>query len=173
MSQNCPHCRTHNPAEAQFCHNCGSRLSGANPSFSPSFGARPEMAAAGIGAMPMGSGPFVGQPPSAQSGAYFPAASGLSKLAVTSLILAISSLFCFGFLTGVPAAILGWMELSAIKQGRSDRSNAWMAHIGLWGGIAISVLSFIVMLIFLALLLASGGMNDPYLYQYDGTYGYY
>jgi hypothetical protein len=131
------------------------------------------MVAAGIGAMPMGSGPFVGQPQLAPNGAYLPVASGPSKLAITSLILTIGSLFGFGFLTGIPAAILGWMELSAIKQGRSDRSNAWMAQVGLWGGILLSVLSFLVMLIFLALLLASSGMSDPYMYQYDGSYGYY
>lgn len=85
-------------------------------------------------------------------------------MAIGSLILTILALFCFGPLTGIPAAIMGWMELAAIKQGRSDRSNAWMAHVGLWGGIIVSILAVGVFFLMLILSAASVGMNDPYMY---------
>jgi hypothetical protein len=77
-------------------------------------------------------------------------------------------MFCFGPLTGIPAAILGWMELAAIKEGRSDRSNAWMAHVGLWGGIVLSILYVGFVFLMVILSAASAGMNDPYMPTYGG-----
>lgn len=160
MSQTCPKCQTPNPAHAQFCHNCGTRFGG-SPVFSGPVPNHPHVAAVGVGAQPA-SGPFIGQPQNVPVVGSTSAQTGASKTAVASMILAITALMCFGPLTGIPAAILGWMELAAIKQGRSDRSNAWMAHVGLWGGIIFSILATGMFFLMLILSAASAGMSDPY-----------
>lgn len=56
------------------------------------------------------------------------------------MILAIAAIFCCGPLLGIPAAILGWMELEAIKSGRAPETGKTMAAVGLWGGIAATVI---------------------------------
>ncbi len=66
--------------------------------------------------------------------------SGTSQKAVASLILAIVGLLCCGPFTGIPAAIVGWMELDSIKAGRSSADGKWMAMVGLWGGIVSTVI---------------------------------
>lgn len=75
----------------------------------------------------------------------FAAAGGApqSQKGLYSLVLAAAALFCCGPFTGIPAAILGWMELDAIKAGRSSADNRWMALIGLWGGIASTLIHVI------------------------------
>jgi hypothetical protein len=88
-----------------------------------------------------------------------PAQAGASAKAIIALILAIAGLvLCCGPIAGIPAAIVGWMELGAINAGQSSPAGRWMAQAGIWGGIAISVL-FVVMLIgwmFLSMI-AGGG----------------
>lgn len=83
--------------------------------------------------------------------------------AVVALVLAIVALLCCGPLTGVPAAIVGWMELDAIKNGRSPAGGRWMALVGLWGGIAMSILH-VVGYIFWILLSAMSAASNPYGY---------
>jgi len=58
-----------------------------------------------------------------------------SQKPMISMILAIAGFFCCGPILGIPAAIIGWMELDAIKNGRSPQSGKTMATVGLWGGI--------------------------------------
>lgn len=118
----------------------------------------------------MNHGPYIGQPQAVANVVPAAAPSVTSKMAIASLVLAILSMFCFGFLTGIPAAILGWMELSAIKQGRSDQSNAWMAHVGIWGGIVMSILSAGGLILMILLSAASAGMNDSFSSPYGGYY---
>ncbi len=172
MSQTCPNCQTHNPVNAQFCHNCGTRLAGSASHATPVPvpPQPPQVSLAGVGALPVNQGPYIGQPQAVANVVPAAAPSVTSKMAIASLVLAILSMFCFGFLTGIPAAILGWMELSAIKQGRSDRSNAWMAHVGIWGGIIMSILSAGGLILMILLSAASAGMNDSFSSPYGGYY---
>ena len=68
-----------------------------------------------------------------------------------SLILGILSLVCCGPFSGIPGAILGKMEMDAIKQGRSPESNMGMAKAGFWisiVGTALSILGFILAILF-------------------------
>ena len=68
-----------------------------------------------------------------------------------SLILGILSLVCCGPFSGIPGAILGKMEMDAIKQGRSPESNMGMAKAGFWisiVGTALSILGFIIAILF-------------------------
>lgn len=86
-----------------------------------------------------------------------------SQKGLISLILAIVALICCGPFTGVPAAILGWMELDAIKNGRSPADNKWMAMVGLWGGIASALIHIFgyVLWVLMGMLSAASG---PYYY---------
>ncbi|MCI0414131.1 DUF4190 domain-containing protein [bacterium] len=68
-----------------------------------------------------------------------------------SLILGILSFICCGPFSGIPGAILGKMEMDAIKQGRAPESNMGMAKAGFWISIigsALYVLGFILALLF-------------------------
>lgn len=135
MTKPCPKCAQLNPAEAAFCLNC---------------------------AAPLAQGQFGGsqQPPSASGVNGGPQAS---QKGLYSLILAILALICCGPFAGVPAAILGWMELDSIKAGRSSPENKWMAQVGLWGGIASTVLHVIGYVLWVMLGMLSAASN-PYGY---------
>lgn len=125
-----------NPAEAAFCLNCATPLAGFQP-----IGATPGQQFAG------NANPAA---PASQKGMY-------------SLILAIGGLLCCGPFLGIPAAILGWMELDAIKSGRSPAENKTMAQIGFWGGIVSTVLHIggYVLWILMGMLSAA---SNPYYY---------
>ena len=84
-----------------------------------------------------------------------------SQKGLFSLILAIVALVCCGPFAGIPAAILGWMELDAIKNGRTPADNKWMAVVGLWGGIASTVLHIIGYVLYVMLGMLSA-MSNPY-----------
>lgn len=89
--------------------------------------------------------------------------SGPSQKAVIALILAIVALFCCGPFAGIPAAIVGWLELTAIKEGRSPADGKWMAMVGLWGGIAATLIhgGLYLIYVFISML---GAMSSPYYY---------
>lgn len=120
------------PPEAAFCLNCASPLA-------PAVGAPNQQWQQPVGA---GFGPT-----SKSSG-------GTGQKAMMALILAIVALLCCGPLTGVPAAMVGWLELESIKGGRSSEDGRWMALAGLWGGIAATILHAIayVFLTFMSML---------------------
>jgi hypothetical protein len=70
---------------------------------------------------------------------------------VFSLVLGILSFICCGPFSGIPGAILGKMEMDAIKQGRAPESNMGMAKAGVWisvAGTVLSILFFILALLF-------------------------
>lgn len=89
-------------------------------------------------------------------------AAPASQKGLYSLILAAAGLFCCGPFAGIPAAILGWMELDAIKSGRAPADNRWMALVGLWGGIASTLLHIIgyVVWVLMGMLSAASGSYD-------------
>ena len=78
-----------------------------------------------------------------------------SSRAIAALILGILSLVCMGFTTGIPAIILGSMELKAIKSGTSPKVGEGVAKIGYILGIIGTVLTCLVALAF-AVLIALG-----------------
>lgn len=83
--------------------------------------------------------------------------AGPSQRAIIALVLAILALICCGPFSGIPAAIVGWMELGAINQGQSPPAGKWMAQAGLWGGIASTILHVVIYVIYVifAMLAAS------------------
>lgn len=95
-------------------------------------------------AQPVEQKPSTTEPPS-QTG---------SNRALVVLILGILSLVCGGFLTGIPAIILGNMELKAIKNGEAPQEGEGVAKVGYILGIVGTVLTCIAMIgiVLLALL---------------------
>lgn len=81
---------------------------------------------------------------------------GASSRATQSAILAVVALLCCGFLTGIPAAILGWLEIQAIKEGKSSPDGMMMAQIGLWLGIGGTIINAIINFIFMLMMMAGG-----------------
>lgn len=139
MTKVCPKCNTPNLPEAAFCASCASPLP-----IGPAVGSPPNQQQ-----WTPQSGQMIGQPP--------PAKSGASQRAIIALVLAIAALLCCGPFTGIPAAIVGWMELSAINLGQSSPSGRWMAQVGIWGGIICSILYIIFVGIWLLLSMMAGG----------------
>lgn len=137
MTKACPKCNQMNPAEAAFCLNCASPIA--------------------VAGGPIGAPPQYGNAPP-----VFPGAQQSQK-GLVSLILAIVALICCGPFAGIPAAILGWMELDAIKSGRAPADNKWMALVGLWGGIASTILHIIGYVLYVMLGMLSA-MSNPYAY---------
>ncbi|MGI8469172.1 MAG: DUF4190 domain-containing protein [Pyrinomonadaceae bacterium] len=123
MDKYCQNCHQPNPPDALFCRSCAAPLSqGAN------------------------AGQYANQQwnPQNQAAQNFAqtAPDKASGRAVAALVLTICA-FCCAFFTGIPAAILGWMEINDIKAGNSSPKGMRMAQIGLWGGIALSILGAI------------------------------
>jgi hypothetical protein len=145
MTKTCPNCHQPNLPTAAFCHNCASPLAAA-----PTVGAPPNQQQW----QPQG-GPVVGQPAP-------PPSAGASQRAMIALGLAIAALFCCGPLTGIPAAIVGWMELDSIKKGQSSEAGKWMAMVGLWGGIAFTVLHIVIYAIYVIFVMLATA--NPYQY---------
>lgn len=124
MTKVCPSCHQPNYEQAAFCSSCSAPLivgSAPAPPFQQQQWSPP-------------GGPMVGQPAAQQ---------GASQRAIISVVLAALTPFCCGILSGIPAAILGWMELDAINKGQSSPAGKWMAQVGLWGGIGFSILHII------------------------------
>lgn len=138
MSKPCPSCNQVNPADAAFCLNCSAALA-------PRVGAPQQQR------WPQQP---VGRPMQMANSV------GSGQKATWALVLAIAAFICCGPFTGIPAAIVGWMELSAISEGRSPVSGKTMATIGLWGGLVATVLHAIGY-VFVALFGALGA-SDPY-----------
>lgn len=151
MKNFCPKCNKENPPEALFCRSCASTLAVGQANVPPQ----------------QNQSPFANQPPqwNQQAAGGHPGANyanpsaGPSGRAYASAALTVCALvLCCGVLTSIPGALLGWLEISAIKEGRAHPSGLMFAQIGLWGGIIITILSIISYIFFLPMLLLMGSM---------------
>lgn len=88
--------------------------------------------------------------------------AGSGTKAIVALVLAVVALFCCGPFAGIPAAVVGWMELNAIKSGQSPPSGKWMAMVGLWVGIGSAVLHGILYIIYIIFWMLAA--SNPYYY---------
>lgn len=148
MEKYCSNCNRPNPADAVFCRHCASPLSpgGQSPFDQPQQNQQQNQQ----WNQPPG-GPMQGNFDASQTNA------GASGRAIISLVLAIAGLLFCCFFLGIPGAILGWLEISAIKEGRSSPKGLVMAQIGLWGGIGVSVLSALSYVFYFFLIMMGGG----------------
>ena len=151
MDKYCQNCNQSNPAEAIFCRKCASPLPSGGQSSGqqnqPNFNPKPQ-------ANKQSNQPNFGGSQNNQQN--FAQTSGkLQQKGLIALILVGIGLICCGPFTGIPAAILGWMEITAVKEGRSSAENLWMAQVGLWGGIVVSILGAIGYFLLLLMSMAS------------------
>jgi len=89
-----------------------------------------------------------------------------SSRATITLILGILAITCTGLLTGIPAIILGFMELKAIKAGQAPIEGESSAKIGLVLGFvgtllaAIAIIAFVVIIALGISLGTSGAIQE-------------
>jgi hypothetical protein len=92
--------------------------------------------------------------------------AGASGKATLSLVLAILSIVCCGFLTGIPAIFVARSELGAIERGESSPAGKGIAQAAFWIGLIMSILSClgtIAYVVFIAVMASSGGaFNKPF-----------
>ncbi|MBX7170068.1 MAG: DUF4190 domain-containing protein [Pyrinomonadaceae bacterium] len=138
----CNNCQQVNPAEAMFCKKCASPLGQAQQQ--QQYG------------NPQQQNPFVNQqqwnqPNYGNQGMQNfgqPVSGGTSGRATAAAILAGVGLICCAP-AGIVAAVLGWLEIQAIREGKSSSAGMTMAQIGLWGGIIGFVINVVINVIFL------------------------
>lgn len=136
MEKYCQNCHKPNAPEAQFCRFCAAPLTSGQAQQQTEQNQ-------GYYGNPQWTPPIPGaQMPPPQNFAM-PAAASASGRAIASLILSIGGLVLCCALASVPGAVLGWMEINAIKEGRSSPAGMTFAQIGLWGGIGITILVFL------------------------------
>ena len=148
MDKYCQNCNQANPSDAAFCRNCAATLNPNPPGNQQN------------------NNPWNQQnPTNQQQFNQSPTGnSGESQKAIISLVLAIAGFFCCSLFTSIPAAILGWMEVGAIKRGESSPAGLSKAQIGMWGGIAVTVLHIFVGVGYFILVLLAAASTDPYGY---------
>ena len=139
----CNNCRQTNPPEAMYCRQCASPLSGgqaqqqyANPQ--NQFGQQQQW-----------NQPNFGNPGMQQQN-FGQNSGAASSRASTAAILSFAGLFCCGLL-GIAGAIMGWLEVQAIKEGRSSPAGMSMAQMGMWVGILTVILNVVGGIIFVLL----------------------
>ena len=153
----CTNCGQTNRNDAQFCTKCGNNL---HPGFTPpSVTENPTMPLPPPSITddspyqpPIGSN-YPSQnipqytPPSFAD--YAPPLPGsASGRAIASLVLAIVSLFTCGPILSIPAAIMGKLEMDAIKVGKASAAGMGYAKAGFWIGLIWTILSCFGFIIF-------------------------
>lgn len=143
MSKICKNCNQSNLSQAAFCSNCASPLP-------------PEFSSGQQWNQPNASGQQDGQnfAPNANSG-------GASQKATAALIMAVAGFFCCSIFTTIPAIVVGWMEMNAIKAGQSSKDGLMFAQIGFWLGIAGTIIHIGGGALWFLLVLLSAASN-PY-----------
>ncbi len=80
----------------------------------------------------------------------------IGGMGIAALVLAIFALpCCCGFLAGIPALILGFMENARINRGQSSPRGKWMAIVG----IVMGILSLVFGCIQITWIFFFGGMG--------------
>jgi len=83
-------------------------------------------------------------------------AQAASGRAIVAMVLGIFSLLCLGFLAGIPAIVLGYTEIKAIREGKSPPSGDSAAKAGLILGILGTALSLLILGFVLVVMLLIG-----------------
>ncbi len=150
----CQNCKQTNPIEAMFCRQCASPLGGGQAQQQQQqYGNAQQQ----VGQQQQWNQANYGGVQQQNSGTN--TGGGASSRATISAVLAVIGLLCC-FFAGIPAAILGWLEIQAIKEGKSSAAGMTMAQIGLWLGIAGTIINAI--LYFIGLIITSIGGGGGY-----------
>lgn len=101
-------------------------------------------------------------PPPTGGGGQLPPPQSSSAGSVIALILGILSLMCCGLLTGIPAIFVGYSEMKAADEGRSNAASRSLAKVGFILGIigtALNLLGIVTYMFLLFLGHSYGWMN--------------
>ncbi len=140
-----------NPADGSFCRSCATPIALVQPIYDePQTQRMPDPPAwtSGFGYQEPQQNqwqqsnwqqPF-GGPLQAQPMAFQP---GPSNRSVIALCLVAAGFLCCGPILSIPGAIVGYIEVQAIKDGRAPQAGLSMAQIAMWGGIAVTILTTI------------------------------
>lgn len=79
-----------------------------------------------------------------------------SGRAVAALVLGIISIVMCGFIAGIPAAILGKMEMNAIERGEASAAGKGLATAGFWIGAIVSGCSCLATIGYVILMISVG-----------------
>ena len=74
-------------------------------------------------------------------------------------MLGIISIVMCGFLTGLPAAILGKMEMNAIDRGEAPAAGKGLATAGFWIGAIVSGCSCLAAIGYVILIITAGASS--------------
>lgn len=88
-----------------------------------------------------------------------------SGKATAALILGILAIACAGFLTGIPAIIVGSSELKAIREGTSSKKGESSAKVGYILGIIGTVLSCLALLFFAGVIALGISLGSSGFFQ--------
>lgn len=66
--------------------------------------------------------------------------------AIIALVLGIAGFLFCGF-PAIPGAVLAWMEMQAVREGRAPQANGGMAKIAFWINVAALVLTVVAVLL--------------------------
>ena len=146
MEKYCQNCKQQNAPSAQFCRFCAAPINAVQNNN------RQQHYQANFNNQQWNQG-FQGNQQVPQ---FVQPSAGTGGRAIISLALSIGGLLLCCALLSVPGAILGWMEVNAIKEGRSSPNGLSMAQIGMWTGIAISIVNLLVYGFFFLALIGSG-----------------
>lgn len=146
----CTRCGTPNPDEASFCRNCSATLvkpgQPARPTTSSGSSTSPYAQPSSTTTPPVqDQAPYPGyQGFPIQQGGYIRPTSGqqgsASGRAIAAMVLSLISLFTCGPFMSIPGAILGKLELNAIRSGQSPAAGETFAKIGFYGGLVFTAL---------------------------------
>jgi hypothetical protein len=144
----CTQCGTANSDELRFCSNCGAPM--------VRRGDTPQNRAPSVS----GQTPYPEYRAESPSPAYpggpaypiHPKEGSASGRAVISMILSIISPFTCWLFLSIPGLILGKMEMNAIRDGQAPKAGETFAKIGFYLGLAVTVLSLVIPVIWLFFL---------------------
>jgi len=91
-----------------------------------------------------------------------PTAAPTAPGAVTSLVLGIVSLVMCGFLTGIPAMVIGRRTIKAIDLSRGTYGGRGLAQAGFWTGLVGTVYTGLMALLVIGVFAFGGMASDSF-----------
>lgn len=133
-TRNCRNCNDPLETGARFCAGCGTTTDETNPTPSPDP----------TPPLPVNVRRVVGNDPKRdRPSSQLERPNDLKSW--IAIVLAPLSIFTCGPLLSIPGAILAGIQLHAIKSGKILGSSTTLAHFGLWGNVAATVVGVAMM----------------------------
>ncbi len=89
--------------------------------------------------------------------------------AVTSLVLGIVSIVACGFVTGIPAMVIGRRAMKAVDASNGTYGGKGIAQAGFWTGLAGTVITGLVALVVIGVFAFGAAVSDSFDCTATGT----